>query len=166
MRHPIFRCSLWAALVCALLCSYNNLSFATEQGKSDQTQSATTMASPVIEKAQGIVWHPYEDGFSLAKAENKKTFLYFYTARCHYCRLMDTKTFTSDQVIALLNNHFIPVRVNLDEKQALRSQYQVRGVPTSWFLESSGARIGAKPGYLKPEQFAEMLQFVIDEKYK
>lgn len=167
MRNPKIRCSRWVALMSVLLCFCNGtLSCAADQTESDKKQPVADMKLSDTADKKTIAWRSYEDGFALAQAENKKTFLYFYTGNCHYCRIMDKETFTNDQVIAMLNNNFIPVRVDLGDKQALRAQYQVRGVPTSWFLESSGTRIGAKPGYFPPDQFMEMLQFVIDEKYK
>ena len=79
---------------------------------------------------------------------------------------MDAKTFTDRQVIDLLNDQFLCVKVNLDESPSLGAIYPVTGVPTSWFLESSGKKIGGRPGYVPPEMFIDMLKLIIDEKYK
>ena len=96
----------------------------------------------------------------------KKIFLYFYADWCHYCKMMQQATLSNKDVIHTLNSNFICIRVNSEQQAALASQYQVVGVPVSWFLESSGSRIGAQPGLLLPDQMKEVLQFVLSEKYK
>jgi thioredoxin-related protein len=117
-------------------------------------------------KPAKINWHSYEEGLSLAKNEKKKIYLLFYTNRCHYCKVMETDTFANAQVIAMLNDNFIPIKVDLGARPALGSTYPSPGVPMSWFLESNGDKIGSRAGYFPPDQFMEMLQFIISEKYK
>ena len=152
MQHFLFRRFLWALLACALLCC--------------QTGPACFAADTGLENTDSVSWLSYETALSRAKAENKKIFLYFYTDRCPYCKVMNTKTLKDDRVIELLNNQFLCAKVNLDKSPSLGAIYPVSGVPTSWFLESSGKKIGGRPGYSPPEMFLDMLKLIVDEKYK
>jgi len=167
MRKSIIRRCLGMTLICVVLCCYRGAP-AADQAKSEPVQvpPAGQSKTSVDQPQPTIGWRPYEDGLALAKAENKKAFLYFYTTRCHYCNIMEKKTFTNDQVIALLNDQFVPIRVDLGTKPAFASFYKINGVPVSWFLESNGQPIGSRPGFLAPDQFTEMLKFVLTEKYK
>jgi uncharacterized protein YyaL (SSP411 family) len=152
MQKSTIRCFLWALLVGLLACCFcKPVLFAADSEAPDKP---------------GIAWHGYEEGLSLAKSGNKKIFLHFYTTRCHYCKVMQTETFTNAQVIAMLNDNFIPIKVDLGARPALGSTYPSPGVPMSWFLESNGDKIGSRAGYFPPDQFMEMLQFIISEKYK
>ena len=113
-----------------------------------------------------IQWYPYEAGLVRAEKLDKKVFLYFFTDRCFYCKIMDQKTFTDQATIAYVNDNFVPIRLNSDQNAALATQYQVPGVPISIFMEDDSEMIGAKPGYVPPEDFLKMLQFVDEELYK
>ena len=122
--------------------------------------------SGVHAEAQDINWQSYEKGVDLADKQGKKIFLHFYADWCHYCKVMVEKTFSDRGVVSLLNDEFVTIRVNSSEKQQLASKYSVRGVPMSWFLEADGDQIGSRPGYLPPEDFMKLLEFVVQEKYK
>lgn len=113
-----------------------------------------------------IQWRAYDEGIDLAGRQGKKVFLHFYTDWCHFCKVMVEKTFAEQDVISLLNEKFVAIRVNSEEKQALAEKYSVRGVPVNWFLEENGEKIGSRPGYLPPEDFMTLLKFVVQEKYK
>lgn len=155
---PFSRC-LCAALTCLFLCwPIGSVCLAA-----DHNDGAKSV-DPADAKA--IQWLSYEAGLARAKAEHKKAFIYFYTNRCHYCNIMEKTTLADNRIVDLLSDQFVSIKINLEETPALASVYFVSGVPSSWFLESSGEKIGGRPGYLAPEMFAELLNLVIDEKYK
>lgn len=158
---------LWTMLTGVVLCCYSaSFSLAADQSEPGKITPVADMETRGLENKKEIVWYPYEEGLALAKAENKKTILFFYTDNCHYCKVMQTKTFAHDQVIDLLNSKFISVKVDADKKADVNSQYHIIGVPTSWFLESTGEQIGSQPGYIPPEEFTKMLEFILSERYK
>lgn len=167
MQSFIIHGFLWTVLASVLLCCGNgNLSFAADAAESGRAQFVADKGSSGITNKQNISWYSYENGLARAKAENKKIFLHFYTNWCHYCKVMVANTFVNKDVINLLNEKFISIRVNRDEKPSLKTKYPGLGVPSSWFLDSNGDKIGVKPGYLPPEQFIPILQFVASEEYK
>ena len=160
MLKFMFRHGFWTGLACVCVCCcLGSFSIAAEPGSSDQGLT-------VAKNTSGIDWLPYETGLARSKAENKKVFLHFYTDRCHYCKVMANNTFVDKKVISSLNEKFISIKVDLAKNPSFSKLYPVRGVPTSWFLESTGEKIGLKPGYLPPDMFLKMLDFILSEEYK
>lgn len=129
--------------------------------------SVTAFSAQALESTpDGIKWNLYKDGVALAASSGKKIYINFHADWCGYCTKMANTTFKEKKVIAYLNKHFVAVQVDTDKEQAVARQFKVQGLPSNWFLEKDGAQIGNQPGYLDPESFLKMLQFVINEGYK
>lgn len=125
-----------------------------------------------------INWLSYDEGLKKAKEENKHVFIDFTTAWCGYCKKMEREAFADPKVIDLLNNHFVPVRVDGDSKDTLdidgyqitekdltRREYGVSGYPTFWWLKPDGSKLGRQPGYQTTEWMIGALEYVKDYKY-
>ncbi|UCH00775.1 MAG: thioredoxin family protein [Deltaproteobacteria bacterium] len=111
--------------------------------------------------AEGIKWYTYDEGMALGKNEKKTVFFYFYADWCPYCRKMEKETFQNPSVVSFINENFIAIRVNADKEKKIASNYGVIGLPTSWFLEGNGDKIGNLPGYIPPERFLSMLKKIL-----
>jgi len=116
--------------------------------------------------ASKIRWHSYEDGIRRGKLEGKKVFLNFYADWCHYCQVMEEKTFQDSAVAAYLNDYYIPVQVNSDKQQKLAKEYRVEGLPTTFFIAEDGESIGSQPGYIPPDIMLPLLKFIHTDSYK
>lgn len=110
--------------------------------------------------ADEIKWRSYEEGLAVSKAEKKKVFLHFYADWCVFCGKMAKETFQNSDIIAYLNNHFIPIRVDTDKAPGTAAQYGVTGLPSTWFLTERGEAIGAVPGFIGPDTLLAMLKEV------
>ena len=74
----------------------------------------------------------------------------------HWCHVMDETSFADSQVIGLINQHYIPVRVDNDQRPDINSRYNMGGWPTIAFLTPRGdVIIGAT--YMAPRQFEAAL---------
>ncbi len=124
----------------------------------DQGRNAT--------RADRIVWRGYAEGMELSRNKEKKVFLNFYADWCRYCKEMDQKTFKDKAVIVYLNDNFIPIRVNSDKEPKTASDYQVTGLPVSWFLSEKGERIGSQPGYIPPDSLLTLLKYIETDSYQ
>ncbi len=126
-----------------------------------------------------IDWKTYPEGLKLGANTNKQIFIDFSTSWCGWCKKMDRETFTDPDVIKMLNDNFVSVRVVGDSKNQLdidgykiserdltSREFGVRGFPAFWFLESDGSKIGPLSGYQPAETFMKALTFVHEEKYK
>jgi thioredoxin-related protein len=79
---------------------------------------------------------------------------------------MEEESFTQPQINKFLNEHFIPIRVDVDKEKKIASTYYVRSLPTSWFLEPDGSKITSVPGYVNPELFPVVLKYIASGSYK
>ena len=108
----------------------------------------------------------YQEAVRTAQKENKPLYLYFYSDSCGYCKMMDKEVLGDKEIGTLLKRDFIYVRIDGEKTTDLAKLYGVRGFPSSWFLEPSGARIVEAPGYIQKPLFKKVLQYVSGGHYR
>jgi thioredoxin-related protein len=79
---------------------------------------------------------------------------------------MEAESFTHPEIIKFLQDRFIPIRTNVDKEKKIASNYYVRALPTSWFLEPNGSKITSIPGYTNPDTFMVVMKYIVSESYK
>jgi len=117
-------------------------------------------------EAAEVKWHAYSPGLKLGQEQGKNILINFYADWCGYCRKMDQETFTDEDVAAYLDKNFITIKVNADKAKDLAASYQVQGLPMLWFVEPSGERIAAQPGFVTAKQLMTILKFIQTNAYK
>lgn len=94
-----------------------------------------------------VHWHPWdEDALKLAERENKPILLSVGYAACHWCHVMAHESFENEDIAALMNEHFINIKVDREERPDLDSIYQSAlallgehgGWPLTMFLTPKG----------------------------
>lgn len=74
---------------------------------------------------QKIDWYPWsEEAFEKAKEEDKPVFLSSGAIWCHWCHVMAKECFEDDDVVKLLNENFINVKLDRDERPDVDKRYQ------------------------------------------
>ena len=64
-----------------------------------------------------VAWLPWGDeAFEMAKREDKPVFLSCGYSTCHWCHVMERESFRDEEVAALLNAAFVPVKVDREER--------------------------------------------------
>jgi uncharacterized protein len=64
-----------------------------------------------------VDWFPWGDeAFQKARAENKPIFLSIGYSTCHWCHVMAHESFESDSVASVLNEWFVPIKVDREER--------------------------------------------------
>lgn len=90
-----------------------------------------------------VDWYPWcEAAFQRAKAEDKPIFLSIGYSTCHWCHVMAHESFEDAEIAALLNRHFISIKVDKEERPDIDSIYMAvcqaftgsGGWPTSIFM--------------------------------
>lgn len=90
-----------------------------------------------------VNWFPWgEEPFELARSTNKPIFLSIGYSTCHWCHVMERESFESKTVAGLLNEHFISVKVDREERPDVDQLYMTAtqamtgsgGWPMSVFL--------------------------------
>lgn len=136
-----------------------------------------TPDSSSVKKNNSLVWYKYDEGLAKAKKENKHAMVHFYTTWCGWCKRMDGNTFSNEGVKEILNESYVSIRVNgqsgskvmVDGKEISESQvargYKVSAYPCTWFLKPSGDPIAPRKGYVDPNEFSYILNWVKADLY-
>jgi uncharacterized protein YyaL (SSP411 family) len=74
---------------------------------------------------QPVKWHPWgEEAFALARAEDKPILLDIGAVWCHWCHVMDRESYEDPEIAALINEHYVAVKVDRDERPDVDARYQ------------------------------------------
>ena len=64
-----------------------------------------------------VDWYPWsEEAFDRAKAEDKPVLVSIGYAACHWCHVMERESFENHETAALMNEHFINIKVDREER--------------------------------------------------
>jgi uncharacterized protein YyaL (SSP411 family) len=124
-------------------------------------------SSPYLQQHlyNSVDWYPWgEAAFAKARAEDKPIFLSVGYASCHWCRVMAEESFEDPEVGAFLNEHFISIKMDREERPDLDEQFMLvtqtatggGGWPNSVFLTPEGAPFYGG-GYYPKDAFLEVL---------
>jgi len=106
-------------------------------------------ASPYLRSAahQPIDWHEWgEAAFARAKSDDKPILLDIGAVWCHWCHVIDRESYENAEIAKIINEHFVAVKVDRDERPDVDSRYQSAissisgqgGWPLTGFLLSDG----------------------------
>ncbi len=126
-----------------------------------------------------LTWHQFNQGLELAEKQDKPVMVDFYTSWCHWCKVMDEKTFGDKKIAKELSEKFITVRLNAESRHEsvtykgrtynnaqFTQAFGVTGFPSLAFLEPDGNPITIIPGYIPAEEFIYILRYIDKQCYK
>jgi uncharacterized protein YyaL (SSP411 family) len=113
------------------------------------TNPLDSTASSYLRSArhQPVQWNPWgETAFARAQAENKPILLDIGAVWCHWCHVMDRESYEDAELARIINEHYIPVKVDRDERPDVDARYQAAvsaisgqgGWPLTAFLTPDG----------------------------
>ncbi len=74
---------------------------------------------------QPVQWHEWgEEAFAKAVAEDKPILLDIGAVWCHWCHVMDRESYENPALAAVVNEHFVAIKVDRDERPDVDSRYQ------------------------------------------
>src|SRR5688572_8997101 len=83
------------------------------------TNRLSTEKSPyLLQHAHNPVdWFPWgPEAFEKARTENRPIFLSIGYSTCHWCHVMERESFENESIAAILNRHFVAVKVDREER--------------------------------------------------
>jgi len=106
-------------------------------------------ASPYLLKhaTNPVDWYPWgEEAFAAAREQDKPILLSIGYLTCHWCNVMEEESFSDPQVAALINDVFIPIKVDREERPDIDQIYMKAchllspacGWPLTLFLSQEG----------------------------
>ena len=71
-----------------------------------------------------VDWYPWgEAAFAKARQENKPIFLSVGYSTCHWCHVMERESFENTDIAKILNEHFVSIKVDREERPDVDSVY-------------------------------------------
>ena len=108
-----------------------------------------------------ITWErDLQQALTKAQSQKKPVVVDFFTAWCGWCTKLDTTTYADRKVQNLLRN-FVCAKINGDKYPELVRKYNVRGYPTTLFLNADGSVLESITGYVGPQDFSVVVQKVL-----
>lgn len=124
----------------------------------------------------------YKDGYAKALKEKKPIVIDLYTDWCHWCKVMEEKTFNDPAIKKVLNSKFVFIQVNPEtSKETITFSHEngefkgsvaeftqalgVSGYPSMVFMDKNGKVVTMMPGYIPKETFSPLLNYMKDECY-
>jgi thiol-disulfide isomerase/thioredoxin len=96
------------------------------------------------------------NALQIARSNQYPVLVEFSAPWCPYCRQMESKTFTNQQVIDSLKQ-FERVAVNIDHNAGLAAQHAVTGIPAFVLLDPEGDEIAKTSGFMDAPSFKQWL---------
>jgi uncharacterized protein YyaL (SSP411 family) len=130
----------------------------------------STEDSPYLQqhKNNPVHWYPWcDEAFEKAKNEKKPIFLSIGYSSCHWCHVMEHEVFENETIANVLNEHFISIKVDREERPDIDKYYQevymllnrrAGGWPTSIFSTYENEPIYAGT-YIPPKRQHNMMGF-------
>jgi uncharacterized protein YyaL (SSP411 family) len=118
--------------------------------------------SPRPNRSHLIKWREWGDeAFQEAQQQDKPLVVFLVAFWCGYCQRLDETSLSNEDVQALLNAFFIPVRVEESQRPDVDLRYNQNGWPTIAFLTPAGEHL-LSVNYTAPEPFITLLVRLID----
>lgn len=125
-------------------------------------------------KPEEVKWYDWNEAQALAETQDKPLMVFVYASWCHFCKRMDTKVFTDESIAILLNENFIPVKLDAEYKEDLKMNgktyssmellaeltgNQFRGVPAYLIISNTpGEKTRLEAGLKDPQEMIALLK--------
>ncbi len=111
-------------------------------------------------KMPNIAWRSWGDlAFAESRDSGKPILLSISAVWCHWCHVMDQRTYSDPKIIDTINQNFIPIRADVDREPDINVRYNMGGWPSTVFLTPDrDVLTGAT--YLPPERMRIVLDRV------
>ncbi len=124
-------------------------------------------ASPYLLKhaTNPVNWYPWgEEAFSQAREKDKPILLSIGYLTCHWCNVMEEESFSDPQVATLINDVFVPIKVDREERPDIDQIYMKAchllspscGWPLTLFLSPDGKPFYAGTYIPKENRFGRL----------
>jgi uncharacterized protein YyaL (SSP411 family) len=117
--------------------------------------------SPRPNRAREISWREWSvAAFADAERLDRPVLLNLTATWCHWCHVVDETTYSEPDIIALINEALVAVRVDADQHPHVQDRYIAGGWPTNAFLTPTGEVLWSGT-YIAPDEFRSVADSVI-----
>jgi hypothetical protein len=123
---------------------------------------AACSSSP--EPAPPPAWQPWSAAvFERAQQEQRLVLLELGTTWCHWCHVMEERTWGDAHVRAILAADFVTAKADADRRLDLATRYQDYGWPATIVFDANGRELWKLRGFLAPGPMAAQLRRLVDD---
>lgn len=156
-----------------VLALFSCVSQQAQHGDHQYTNELVNESSPyLLQHAHNPVnWHPWNDAaLQKAKDQNKMLLISVGYAACHWCHVMEHESFEDTAVARIMNEHFIPIKVDREERPDVDDVYMTAchmatgrscGWPLNAFALPDGRPVWAGT-YFPKKEWLKVLEYFID----
>ena len=108
-------------------------------------------------KVSWLQWN--KESFNKARKLDKPILLGISAVWCHWCHVMDKTTYSVNEIVRLIEEKFVPIRVDRDQRPDIDKRYNMGGWPSTVFLTPDGEVLMGGT-YISPQQMMVMLDHV------
>ncbi len=124
-----FKASLEVVVLLGCTVAPLGVSFAATENRNMNEHHSNRLASEkspyLLQHANNPVdWYPWgEEAFAKAKAEDKPILLSIGYSTCHWCHVMAHESFEDPEIAKLINDSFVPIKVDREERPDIDGIY-------------------------------------------
>ncbi len=120
----------------------------------------------------GFEWIPLDQAIAKAQSQKKMVMLAFHAEHCPYCRKMELEVYSKPEIQQLITDYFVPAKLDMEQNETffykgvamtterLAAIFKVEGTPTLTFLNDEGDMVAYQPGFIRPELFKKLMEYV------
>lgn len=108
---------------------------------------------------QAPAWrYDYNSARREAVAKKRPILLDIGTENCFWCKRLDATTFRDPSIANLINENFIPLKIDAERDAVLTQKLQVQSYPTLVLAAPDGKILAVVEGYVEPSKLMPQLQ--------
>lgn len=110
-----------------------------------------------------IEWmNSVEDALKKSKETGKPVFVDIFADWCGWCHRLENEVFPHEKISSLLENKFVPLRVDSDANPSFSNKYGVTGLPTLLVLRADGTALKKISGYQPVDELHQILTSTLE----
>ena len=157
-QSQTFLCALGVSLISFLGSADPQPAFAAAS-TSAKRPSSKPVSAKVSKGATRVIWNDWSDDlFARAKKEGKLVLLDLEAVWCHWCHVMDEKTYADPGVAKLMEKNIIAIKVDQDSRPDLSNKYEKYGWPATIIFNADGKELAKRSGYIDSDEFKSLIK--------
>jgi uncharacterized protein YyaL (SSP411 family) len=146
------------------VCSFSLIPAEADQLNDKKTslgnaKGAAAESTNAAEHSSLVHWQKWNDQiFATAKKENKLVLLDLEAIWCHWCHVMEQKTYSDKAVAKEIQDHYIAVKVDQDSRPDLSNRYEDYGWPATIIFSPSGDELSKNAGFVEADTMLPLLK--------
>ncbi len=100
----------------------------------------------------------YNTALQEAKQKNRPLVIDFGTEHCYWCKQLDLRTFSDPGVAKMMNENFIPLRIDAEREATLAQYLRIQNYPTVVIAGPDGKILGTQEGFVEAPRFRDQLE--------